>query len=137
MTVAIANNHKSLRHLKVRYVAVAGAVAIAASALIAASPWHHAAPRPAAAASSVSGTGYGRAAEPRQSVLYIVGSPAEAATLEGAISSDAAMLDAFGEASSLNVLVVDSPEKELLAVESARELMQFAPTFQVVDLRNR
>ncbi len=136
MDLKIGNsNMGASNQLKARYVASAGGLAIFATALIAAGPWHHGSARPAVAAPVASSAGYTRAVQPPRTLIYLAGSKGDAAVLESAISSDAATLDPAGQAANLSVFVVDSPEKEFLAAEASRERMQSGLSFQMVDLR--
>ena len=67
--------------------------------------------------------------------VYVVGTPAEAAALTSAISSDQAQLDPASDVER-RVVTVRSVEDELLLGEAQREAMQHGGRVDVVDLRN-
>src|SRR5262245_10831419 len=76
MNIATSHPGSFGKHFKGRYIAAAGTLAIAASALIAAAPWHdagHATPAPVSQTARTN-----RTLETGPSVLYLVGSQAEA-----------------------------------------------------------
>jgi hypothetical protein len=124
------------KHIKAQYVAAACGVALAASALVAASPWQQAATRPASPGSTAPTVNVAQPAAPRQFVYFLVSSQAEAAQLESTLSSERAAYGAPAD-TSVDVLVVDSPQQEALIGESGRELMQQGANYRFVDLRGR
>src|SRR4051812_45779727 len=100
-------NLSNWRHLQARYIAAAGIVGIMVGLLVAFAPWHQAAsPAPAA---SIAPREFHRAAAPRNAVVYLVASDAEAVALKGMIAAEGGTA---GLNESIDVVVVDTAEME-------------------------
>ena len=126
-------NLSNWKHLRARYVGAAGALAIAAGALVATAPWHQAA-SPQAAVASAAPTSFYRMADPREQVFYLVGLQAEADKLNGAIGAEAGTA---GLNQDLSVVVVDTPEMEASVKMIGSELTPLGIDYQIIDLRDR
>jgi hypothetical protein len=135
MAITIGSpNLSNWKHLRARYVAAAGALAIAAGALVAAAPWQDSsAPNPAAAA-SIAPTSFYRTAEPREQIFYLVGSQSEADSLKGTIAAEGGTA---GLNQDLSVVVVDTPAMEASVNLIGSELTPLGINYQIIDLRGR
>jgi len=134
MTITIGNpNLSNWKHLKARYVAAAGALAIAAGALVAVAPWHEAA-SPQHAAASTAPISFYRTVEPQKAIFYLVASQSEADRLNGAIAAEGGTL---GLGESLSVVVVNTPEMEASVQAIGPELTAAGTNYEVIDLRGR
>jgi hypothetical protein len=125
------------KQIKAQYVAAACGLALGASALVATSPWQHTSTRPASPVATAPTVSLFQPAGPHQFIYFLVGSQAEAAQLQATLSSEWAGYEASARDTGVDVLVVDSPQKESLIGESARELMQQGANYRFVDLRAR
>ena len=133
MTITIGNTPVSnWKHLKMRYVAFAGVLAIAAGAVVAVAPWHQAA-TPAPVAASAAPTGPHQTTAPQNAVVYLVGSESEAVRLRGMIAADGGTA---GLNESISVVVVDTPEMEADVAAFLSEPASLGDKWEIIDLRD-
>jgi hypothetical protein len=118
------------KHIRPRYVAAAGALAIVAGGLAATAPWHGQSSSPAAAAAVVPATIY-RPSEAQKAIFYLVGSQAEADRFNGTTAKSGTA----GLNKSISVAVVDSPEDLVKMV--GPELTSVGISYDIIDLRGR